>query len=191
MAWQPTKPQATDALSQSQADIQGNFLSLDPLFSNGIQSRVSLPVQPGAPTFPAGNEGLYNLNFSLNSKNELFVHKVAGAGTADIPMTASTLSSNAAPATFSSGYTYLPSGIILRWEQGSGSGTVNMNLSGGPTFTGIITAIVCPYSNTSGDANFAVRLKSIVSTTQLQFYVSSRTSTGSASGTFNVLIIGY
>jgi hypothetical protein len=192
MAWNPNIPNPTDVLSQSQADIKGNFQALDPLFSNGIQDVVDLPVQALAPTLPAGDVGIYNLNYATTAKNELFVHKITNAGTADIPLTASILSTVTAPTAFSSGYTYLPSGILLRWEQGSGTGGVTMTLGGGfPAFNGIITAIVCPVNSSSGDVNFAVRLKTIISTTQLSFYVSSRTSTGAGTGSFNVLIIGY
>lgn len=192
MAWNQSIPQATDALSKSQGDILGNFQALNPIVTAGQVPYLTLPVIGSAPSFGAGTDGLYTLNYATTGINELFVNKQAAAGAAQIPFTASILSTTAAPSTFSSGYTYLPSGILLRWEQASGTGTVTMTLGGGfPAFNKIITAIVCPFSSSAGDQNFAVRLIQIISTTQIQFYVSSRTNTGSATGSFNVLLIGY
>jgi hypothetical protein len=191
MAYNPNIPNASDKFSQSQAQIKENFQAIAPLFEQGIQQWVALPVQGTAPTFDPGDEGLYNLNYAVTSKNELFVHKQTAAGTADIPMTASSLSITAAPATFSSGYTMLPSGIQLRWGQLTGSGSQIVTISGGTPFNGIITILVCPYDSSNGDVNIAARLGAILSTTQFKVYISSRTSTGAATGTVNYLIIGY
>jgi hypothetical protein len=191
MAWNPNIPQATDQINVSQGDILANFTALDPIF-NGINNFISFPGLGGTPTFSAGNDGLYNINYATTSLNELFVHKQTAAGTANIPMTASILSTVAAPAANATSWTYLPSGILLRWGQGSGTGTVTYTIGApGPAFNGIITVLVTPVSTTPGDVDIAVRMVSILSNTQFQVYVSKRTTTGAGTGSFNVLIIGY
>ena len=192
MAFNPNIPQASDKLSQSQVDILANFQAIAPLFDQGILEVVDLPVQAVMPT-PAtpGDILLYNFLNPTTTKNEGYVHKYAGAGSAEIPFTASTLSTNATPGPFSNGYTLLPSGIQLRWGQGSGTGGVTVTLSGGIPFNGIIMVLVCPVNSASGDQDFAVRVKTILSTTQFSVFVSNRTTTGSATGNFNYLVIGY
>lgn len=186
-------PNATDEQSQSQADIKGNFQALNPIVVTGQLPYLTLPVTPSTPTFGSGTDGVYNLNYSVTSLNELFIHKqTASSGTAEIPFSASILSTNLSPG--ADGWTYLPSGIILRWESGVGSGDVIMTITpGGPAFTQILAVIVSPVGNLAGDLNFAVRYKGAISLTQLGFYVSSRTNTGPSVGNqnFEALIIGY
>jgi hypothetical protein len=193
MAFNPNIPAPTDKLSQSQQDILANFQAIAPLFDQGTQQYIDLPVQPSAPTFSPGDEGIYNLNYTTTSLNELFVHKQTSAGTADIPMTASILSTVAAPIPGSSGWTYLPSGLLLKWGQASGNGSATFDTTSlpGPAFTGIIHVQLTPASGTAGDANFAVRLVGINNPNQVLVYLSSRTSTGAAPGSYYIFIIGY
>jgi hypothetical protein len=75
MAYQQNIPQPTDIKSKSQADILGNFQALVS-FGNGY---ADLPVQIVAPSFAAGNDGVYTLNNAVTTKNELYVHKQTSA----------------------------------------------------------------------------------------------------------------
>jgi len=196
-------PQPSQTLGQTQSLIRTNFSIIDTAFSinhvayndpsgdQGKHKLVDFPVQLSAPTLAAGDIGFYNLNNATTTKNELYIHKITGSTTSDIPFTASTLSTNATPAANTSWYSYIPSGMQMRGGIGNGTGTVTVTLSGGIPFNGILTVLVCPYSTTSGDQNFAVRLVNIISATQFSVYVSSRTSTGAATGSFQYLAIGY
>lgn len=132
--YQSNIPAATDTLATSQGDIQTNFASIESLIdvdhvdfndaNAGMHNQITLPLNdnsPIAPVFSSPNIGLYNLvpaAAPLTNINELFINKyVNGLVQKQIPMTASTLSTNAVPAAFSTGYTYLPSGIIMKWGQ--------------------------------------------------------------------------
>lgn len=111
MAWQPNIPLATDQLSQSQMDIQGNFQALDPVF-NGINNFLLLPVQGAAPSTSATQVALYSKT-GISTNQELFFRRVSDG--VQIDCTGSLQSSN--------GWSRLPSGILLKW----GSATVNRN----------------------------------------------------------------
>lgn len=116
-------PQATDQISQSQPLILQNFTAINQLIevdhatfasSNaGFHNQVTLPVQGSAPSFAAGNIGLYSLLNATTTKNELYINLSSGT---NIPMTACS--------TFQTGYTYLPSGILMQWGKATGTGSV-------------------------------------------------------------------
>lgn len=132
MPFLPNIPQSTDQLSVSQGNILNNFTILGAISGNSNASSASinatsgfnwiyLPPQgatpPAGASFTAGNIGLYSANNSVTSQNELYINKQNQATTVQIPATASILSVNSSPGTFSSGWTYLPSGILLKWGQ--------------------------------------------------------------------------
>jgi hypothetical protein len=197
MAYNQNIPQATDKLKDSQPDILANFQAIktlvdinhvtfdDPSGDQGKHKWITFPVQVSAPSFGAGEEGLYNLpyNNTSNTVNETFVHKQTSSGTQDIPFTASILSQNSSPGNNTTGWSWLPSGILIRWESITGlpGGLSTITLSAGfPSFTQIFTVIVSPYNASTSDQNFAVRLVDILSGTQFRIYASSRTTTGAA-----------
>lgn len=209
MAYQANIPQPTDLLSQSQSDLLNNFQALQTLidvnhvdFASGDQGKhkwVTFPVQgaipPAGSGFAGGELGLYNAVFPLNSQSELYINKTNQVTVTQIPTTASVLSVNSAPAAISAGYSYLPSGIILRWGSvtgatGTNTQTLGSNPNGGPAFTQVISVQLTPYSATPGDVDFAVRLISATANT-FTVYVSNRTTTGPATGGYIFLAIGY
>lgn len=126
-------PLATDQLSQSQSQILNNFTAIKGLididhvdFANGTNygkhNKVTLPVQATMPTFLSGELGLYNLlpisPYPITGVDELFINKIVSGGAAvQIPLTASILSTNNAPSGSNNNWTYLPSGILLKWSQ--------------------------------------------------------------------------
>ena len=181
MAWNPNIPNPTDILSQSQSDIKGNFQALDPLFSSGIQNLIDLPVQGAAPTFPAGDEGLYNLNNATTTKNELYVHRQTVDAPTDIPMTASIMS-NTAVAGCNSGWSYLPSGLLIKWGAIAANAsiiTINFqSISGGPMYTSVFRVMVTPFD--SGAAfNFNCGQRTVASTTTFNAYCNNFSATAS------------
>jgi hypothetical protein len=121
MAYQANIPQATDAMSQSQIDIQNNFGALQTLinvnhvdFASSDQGKhkwVTFPVQGSAPSFAAGELGLYNLAYAPTFTNELFLTNAVGT---TYPITASMVNG-----VNNSGWTYLPSGVIMVWGVGN------------------------------------------------------------------------
>lgn len=206
MAYNGNIPQPTDQISQSQNQILDNFTAIqtvvavnhvtfdDPSGNQGKHKWVSFPVQTGTPAFAAGEEGLYNLayNNGTTTKNETFVHKQTSSGTQDIPFTAGILSANSAAAALSDGWTYLPSGILLKWS-GSANATGQQSINfpaGAPAFTVCLTVIPQVISGTAGDVNKAIRLTG-VGPLSFSVYASSRTTTGAALVAFTYLAIGY
>jgi hypothetical protein len=206
MAYQANIPQPNNLLSQSQDDILNNFQAIQTLigvnhvnFNDADQGKhkwVTFPQQgaipPAGSAFGATELGLYNAINATTAHNELYINKTNQATVVQVPMTASTLSTNSAPAANTAGYTLLPSGILLRWGSFTGiTGLSTVTLSGGILPTGIISVQLTPYDPGATDVNFAVRLANIISGTQFNVFVSSRTSTGTATGGFQYLVIGY
>lgn len=179
MAYQSNIPQATDQLSVSQGDIQGNFAVLGAIGGNANIASAALNGTAGfnfvmfplpdavLPTFPTGQEALYNKTFAFTgySVNELTVHKIAqgsgGPTTSNIPLTASSASNtfydfgplnNAFGAR---GWTYLPSGILLKFAQVSNTTTPFDLNTFGPNFTAIF-GVQLTNANTGNLGNFAV-----------------------------------
>ncbi len=185
MSYQQNIPAATDVKSQSQADIQGNFQAIKTLIdvnhvtfgaaNQGKHDKVSFPLtstSPVAPVFLATEEGLYNLVNATTSKNELYVHRQTVDAATDIPFTASVLS-NTAVASSDNGWTYLPSGVLLKWGRTAAvTATVAVTptvTSGGPNFTRVFRVMVTPQD--SGTAT--------------NFNCGQRTVANNTSGNFN------
>src|SRR5215475_2350101 len=122
MAWNPNIPQATDALSQSQADILANFQALDSLFDGGVQNFVLFPVQTSDPTTSSTEVALYSKIDSATSNQELFFRRTSSGQTIDCT------GSNQA----TSGWSYLPSGLLIKW----GTGTTTQNTLATQAFPG-------------------------------------------------------
>lgn len=193
MALNPV-PQSGQTLGQTRVPIFGNFTTINAAFlvdhveynttGQGKHNKVTFPAQSPAPTFLSGEEGLYNLLNGTTSKNELYVHKQTSAGTADIPFTASVLS-NSIPTNNSNGWTYLPSGILVKWMinlpvPNVGSNPVNL-VAIGPTFTNVYWVGI---STAGSNPSRTYSLVSIPSTTQIIIAASI------AGGSVNVLVIG-
>lgn len=205
-------PQATDQISQSQDQILQNFQALKVLidinhvdFASADQGKhkwITMPSQgaipPAGSGFAAGELGLYNAINSLTTKNELYINKTNQATVVQVPATASILSSNSAPASGAAGWTQLPSGIILRWGSFTGitgpvaTVTLASSATVGPTLTQILTVLVTSYDASGSDNNFFAYLGNIISNTQFQVHLVPRTTTsGTATGGFKLLVIGY
>jgi len=197
MAYKNNIPQATDAISQSQSDILNNFAAIQTLidvdhvdFANpnqGQHNKVTFPVQGSAPMPTAGSIYLYNLASTLTSNNELFIANSSGSTT---PITASQ------QVTSNNGWTYLPSGVLMKWGKGTATaGVYTFVFPTGPSipaFNGIFSILVTTAYSNSSDGDGFVRLNAFTAPwTQFTVYSSHRTTTGAFGPvSFQYLAIG-
>jgi hypothetical protein len=196
-------PQATDQLNVSQPQILANFSALGVIGGNtsanssalnGTAGLNYLFLASGGANPPVGTTfGASNAIFSSvfvvgagPNQNEIFINKQNQATpNVTIPMTASILSQNSAPGANSTGWTYLPSGILMKWTQSVGAHGINFNAGGafGPNFTQVIMAWVTGNTVTAGVAStFAVTSIGGAATVNVG---------GAAPGNYYVLAIGY
>lgn len=203
--YQSNIPQPTDILAQSQSDLQQNFLAIDAFvnvnhapFNTADQGKhiyVEFPVQVSSPpaVFPAGEVALYAFLNPITSQNELYVNKTNQVTLTQISATASVLSVTSAPANNSAGWTYLPSGVLLKWGNASANGNTNILFpvaADVPVFNQVFSMQITTYDPGAGDSNTFTRLGTF---TNLGFnaYGSARTATGAAAVNFQYLAIGY
>jgi len=175
MPYQNNIPLAPDQLSRSQGDINGNFQILGAIGGiPGVNNSSGINVAPGAgfnyvflsnqalippvATFGA-DVALYNATNPAgpagSGQRELYISKQLNTvGTVQIPSTASILG-NSNPGINTNGWTYLPSGIIMKWGiAASVAPRVSVNLNGfGPNFTQIFNAQVTCQSNLNPPTN--------------------------------------
>jgi hypothetical protein len=177
MPYQANRPLAPDQLSRSQGDINGNFQVLGSIGGNGTPNSAGINPGPGGAGFnylylqtvgnpPLGsafgaNTALYSAPF--NTKANLFVNKVNNLGNKQYPITASILDT-ATPANNASGWSYLPSGLIIKWGSMNIPGT-----AGGDTivfdatvpFTAVFSIQLTPFVAVNAYVPTAVTLTTI------------------------------
>lgn len=138
MALNINVPQANQTLAITQPLILNNFNAINTAFAvdhvnfndpgQGKHNKITFPVQAVVPVFAAGDLGLFSFigsnSFIATTKNELNVYKANNGSYVNIPFTASILS-DFTPTNGSAGWSYLPSGLIIRW----GKATINITLN--------------------------------------------------------------
>ena len=143
MSYTANTPTASQLISQSQPIINANFQALAP-WGNGYGA---YSLQSAAPSFSANTDYIYMLTYGTTATNELWLHKQTTAGLSEVPFTASKMSNNAA-ASCDNGWTYLPSGLLLKWGRVSANAaTVAITptaTSGGPNFSRVFRVMVTP-----------------------------------------------
>lgn len=148
MAYNSNIPQAGDKISNSQSDILGNFLALAP-FGNGY---AEFTLQGSVPSFGISSTGMYTLLYAQTAKNELYIHKESIDAPTDVPFTASKMS-NTAIASCVNGWSYLPSGLLIKWGSYSvTSSGVDVDVdvavtSGGPNFNKVFQVFITPVND--------------------------------------------
>lgn len=126
----------------------------------GKHTVVSMPprtVSPPAGAFSGTDRGFYSFVDPVTTRSEIYAHKSLAGGTQEIPITASILSFAGNPGAGSNGWSYLPSGILIKWGiavstlvDPTGVTTVNFPAPGNvPAFTQIFSVILCPTANSS------------------------------------------
>lgn len=212
-------PLGPDALSLSQGELLNNFGAIESLIDNdhadfalglgvaGQHNRVSFQTQAASPpagtvvspSFTAGQVGLYSFLNTTTNKNELYVNKLNQATTVQIPLTASVLSGTSAPGNNVFGWTYLPSGVLLKWGTMTAiSGSANVTVNGGglgPNFAGVMQIQITTTNTSAADPDHFVTLANnwnIPGNAFFQVYGSSRSATGaSVNASCSWLAIGY
>ncbi len=209
MAFDANIPQATDQLSVSQGDILLNFQALGAIAGNANPSSAALnstsgfnwlylPAQganpPAGSAFPAGDIGLYSFVNTTTSQKELYVNKTNQATVTQVPITASSLSIASAPASNSGGWSYLPSGLLMKFGNGSANGNTAFTFAalnpGAPTFTQVLSIILCTAYTNASDGDGFVRLSSYTNT-GFNAFGSARTTVTTKAVLFQYLAIGY
>lgn len=209
MPYQQNIPQPTDLLSKSQGDLLNNFQSINTLVNvnhvtfdtadQGKHKWVTFPVQgaipPAGAGFLAGEIGLYNATNATTTVNELYINKTNTVPTViQVPMTASILSTNAAPGNQTDGWSYLPSGLIIKWGSATNLGNTSFLFPVAatiPVFTRCLTVQLTTQSGLAGDVNTFVRLQNMTAV-GFTYYAGQRTVLGvPAVCSLQYLAIGY
>lgn len=179
MAYTSNVPTASQLISQSQSIINANFQALAS-WGNGYGA---FSLQSSAPAFSANTDYMYMLAYATTSTNELWVHKQTTAGLSEVPFTASAMSNNAAAAC-DDGWTYLPSGLLIKWgNQPATASSVSVTptaTSGGPNFSRVFRVFVTPYD--SSMTNFTCGQKTAADNTTGNFtaYCNNARASGTA-----------
>lgn len=172
MAYQSTIPAATDRISKSQEDILGNFAALAP-FGNGY---CDLTVQAPAPMFPGTDQGVYAFLNPTTGVSETYFHKQSFDAPEEVAGTASIMS-NTAMAACGNGWSYLPSGLLIKWGTVAVTAGTSVNItptvtSGGPNFNAV----------------FSVMLSTQDTGTLTNFVCGQRTVAAAPSGNFTAYV---
>ena len=207
MAFLPNIPQSTDKLSISQGNILNNFQILGAIAGNANPSSASLnatagfnwiylPSQgsnpPAGSAFAAGQIGLYSFINPATTRRELYINKTTAAGVlTQVPATAAKVTAQN-PAGFagqSTGWTYLPSGCLMVWGNGTTGGSSNIlvtygSVSGFPGFTIGANPIVTRLETAATTSTFLF----VQTTTLTNFTI--RTSGGNINAQFTWFAIG-
>ena len=202
MAFLPSIPQATDILSTSQGNILNNFTILGAIAGNSNLGSATINNVAGfnflnlasqgasVPSFN-GNNGIWSGTFATTGNQEIWLNYQNGN---QYPITASLLSNNAAPAAQSDGWTYLSTGLLVKW--GSGTTTAGNYLYTMPTgatipvFTAVLNVQLCTWDTSVSDTNHYVRLVNY-SNVAIRMWGSQRTTTATAAVGFSWIAIGY
>lgn len=184
MAYTANTPQATEVQSQTQSLILANFQALNP-WGNGYGA---FTLQAGAPSFSANTDYMYMLAYATTSTNELWVHKQTTAGLSEVPFTASKMSNNVA-ASCDDGWTYLPSGLLMKWGSKSAA-TASVAVtptvtSGGPNFSHVFRVFVTPVD--TANTNFNCGQKTAADNTSGNFTAYCANPSGTTSIRYLVL----
>lgn len=201
MAYNNNIPQAAETLKQSQPELLANFAAIGTWLSvdhnpfntvdAGKHQQVTFVQQMNTPDIENNRICLYSktpTSGALTGVNELFkVNSFGSDNTAEkeFPMTASEQ--------LAIGYSYLPSGLLLKWGTvtKTGNATINFPNSGTePQYQAIVYAGVCAENFSLTDPNVAVTLVSY-NTTSLNVFVSQRTTNNAATTFVSYIAIGW
>lgn len=189
-------PQSSQTLGQTQSLIQANFSTIDTAFTvnhvqyndgsgnQGKHAFVQFSALGSSPTPISGDISMYNYASTLTGINELFV--VKSNATTTIPITASPLTNT--------GWSYLPSGVLLKWGTTSPIHTSNPFAytfpvaSSDPVFNGVfIVLLTAVDTSTPFSGSLAVETGTIATTGFSVVYSGTPTTTTAA----QYLAIGY
>jgi len=136
MAYNANIPQATDQISQSQADLLANFQALSVIATNRLPYLILGPQQVSDPTVTGTQMALYTKTSALTSQPEMFIERQSGSSTVPNPIEFTSYGTSSSGLN-THGFTRLPSGILIKW------GRVNA-----PTIVSDGDAIIYPVAAT-------------------------------------------
>lgn len=191
MAYNKGIPQEDDNPSQSQGLIEANFQEINTAFNlnhgnfndpdQGKHKFLDLPDQSSPPTTGANEGAFYSQNSTLTGTTELVFRRESNGD--EIEFTGFLGADD--------GWTRLPSGILLKWGTGNGSGISSTSFPIGaniPVFTAVFSAQVT-VKDTSSEPNSFATFRT-VSITAISTFGSSRVSKSETDATFTYLVIG-
>ena len=161
-------PQPGQTLGATQNPIRQNFLTINAAFAvdhigynlanQGQHQQISLALMPPGPvTSILTSNGFFAQNYATTTQDEIWVQTPSGANINQYPMTASILSNNAAPLQFSAGWTYLPSGILVKWGRNASGVGFNLNgMAGQPNFNQTFQATVTPFAAAADSVAYTI-----------------------------------
>ncbi len=176
-------PLTGQTLGVTRVPINQNFNVIDAAFlvdhvaynltDQGKHKQVTMPVSVSSPATLASEVALFSRTSTLTLAPEIAWRRQSSGSV--VEFTGGLLAS--------SGWTYLPSGVLLKWGHTSATGLTNVTFPVGaniPAFTNIFSMqVTTAYVNTSDGDGF-VRLNNFLAPyTQFSVYASRRTSTGS------------
>lgn len=182
MPYNNSIPQPTDLLSQSQADILNNFAAIQTFvdvnhvdFADPDQGKhkwCSFPVQGASPGTLATEVAVFSRTSTLTTFPELCI-RYEGNGNV-VEMTSKLTNAN--------GWSFLPSGILLKWGTATAAG------AGSQTLTYPVAATIPVYG-------LSVYIVLLTPTSNITGYVTATstttfTYTASAAGSFYYLALG-
>lgn len=164
MAYNNAIPNANDKLRNSQPQIKDNFSSIDSSWQvdhvpfnsapdAGKHNRIQFPkltnaTTPVANTFvaAAGQLALYNTQNATTAQEEIYLKRNSDGAALGIPITAGSIGV--------SGWSYLPSGLLIKWGNISANGNGNViNMGAGPNFSTATSFRVYLTSNSNNPNN--------------------------------------
>lgn len=195
MAYDSTVPQASQTIAASQPIIQANFAAIstvmgvnhvafdDPSGNQGKHKWVSMPEQASDPATNANEVAVYSKNSSYTGKSELYMRNESSGSV----NTLTEMLQNAI------GWSYLPSGLLMKWGNSNGSGLVTYTFPTGatiPAFSAIY--VVLPITSSGGVTTDSDKMVTLVdsSTTQFRVYCSQRSAVADASVNFQFIALG-
>lgn len=191
MAFNANIPQATDQISQSQGQLLQNFQALQTLidvnhvdFASADQGKhmfVTMPNQGADPATGATEINLYNKVSAYLTTQQLYLNNPSTG----VPYEFTSILS-ASP-----GWTFLPSGALLKWGTGSGTGPTTITFPVGaqyPVFTQVLSCQLTTFFSGTQTDSF-VQLSSF-NTTGISVYCTQRTTNANANANFQYLVIG-
>lgn len=198
MPYNPNIPQPNDTFAKSQKDILNNFISIYDSFrvdhiefnfiNGGMHAKASFNEQSTTPLFAGNMFALYAIEPTLplpeTGRTELVLHNQMG-----LTFTQTLITGRQAAAT---GWTLMPSGILIKWGVATitGLNAITFPVSNAiPVFTNVYNAQVCIVDSATTDINRNVIVSSLT-TTDLNVFVTTRTTTGAATADVSYFVIG-
>jgi len=188
-------PQATQQVDEAQPLIRTNFTTLQSAIginhvvpftaaNYGKHKYVTFPEQATSPATLANEAALYTKQ-GTGAVTQLFYRpENQGVAGDEIELTYALKNQN--------GYTYLPSGLLLRWGTGTVTGVSSYTVNTAPYFTHIYNVQISVHYLASTNRSATLRNYTIVPATSFTLILdgAQRTTDISATVEFDYLIIG-